>query len=376
MRKRLRYMRGMKITFTLLVLLCCKLAMAQVTGGQYAMEFLRMSNSPHVSALGGISVANPDNDISLVLQNPAIMRPGLHNQIGLNYNSFYGNINVLNLAYGYNSQKLNTSFFMGVQYLNYGSFLLTDDAGTVLGDFHGVDYAVTLGASRKYGEHWRYGADVKWAQSSYAPYGASALLVDVGVNYYDTAKLLDFGIVAKNMGSMVTKYTPGNSIEPLPFDLQLGISKRFKHMPLRLFATVHHLYEWDIRYNNPVDNVTTNILGTVDSSKLNQDHTIDKIFRHFIFGAELAIGKRLLATVSYNTLQRRELAISSKPGKAGFAFGLGLNLDKFQVHYARTYYHIAGAYNEIGINMQFNKLFSIGKLGEKINWRKEYEDWE
>ena len=376
MRERCSIMRGMKITFTLVSLLCCKLAIGQVTGGQYAMEFLRMANSPHVSALGGINVANPEKDISLALQNPALMRPGLHNQLGLNYNSFYGNIKVMNLQYGYNSQKLNTAFFMGVQYLNYGSFLLTDDIGTVNGDFHGVDYALTLGASRKYGEHWRYGAAVKWAQSAYSPYGASALLVDVGVNYYDTVNLIDIGFVAKNMGAMVKSYTPNNSMEPLPFDLQIGVSKRFKHMPLRIFTTLHHLYEWDIRYNNPADNISTNLLGTIDSSKLTEDHTIDKIFRHFIFGAELSIGKRLLVTVSYNDLQRRELAISTKPGKAGFAFGAGLNLDKFQVHYARTYYHIAGAYNEIGLNLALNKLFSIGKMGEKINWSKEYEDWE
>ncbi len=376
MRKRCKGMRGLKTFFTLLGLLYYTLATGQVTGGQFAMEFLRMANSPHVSALGGISVANPDNDISLALQNPAMMRPGLHNQLALSYNSFYGGIKIMNLQYGYHSQKLNTSFFGGVQYLNYGSFSETDNTGNIIGDFHGVDYAVTVGASRKYGEHWRYGAAVKFAQSKYAEYGATAALVDVGVNYYDTASLIDFGIVAKNMGSMITKYNPDKTAEPLPFDLQLGISKRFKHMPLRLYATLHHLYEWDIRYDNPTDNITTNILGTTDSSKLKGDHTVDKIFRHFIFGAELSIGKRLLATVSYNDLQRRELAVSTKPGKAGFSFGLALNLDKFQVHYARNYYHLAGAYNEIGLNLALNKLFSIGKFGEKVGWGKEYGDWD
>jgi len=50
-------------------------------------------------------------------------------------------------------------------------------------------------------------------------------------------------------------------------------------------------------------------------------------------------------------------------------------LNKFQVHYARTYYHIAGAYNEFGLNMSLNKLFGIGKLGDNINWTTNYPDW-
>ncbi len=369
-------MRGMKYTIALFALLCAGATRAQVTGGQYAFEFLRMANSPHVSALGGISVANPEQDISLVMQNPAMMRPGLHNELSLGYNNFYDNIKILNLQYGYYSPKINTAFFAGIQYFNYGSFLLTDNTGTVEGDFHSLDYAVTVGASRQYGEHWRYGADLKMAHSVLYQYNASAVLMDIGINYYDTATLLDFGATAKNMGAMITKYNPDKAAEPLPFDLQLGISKRFKHMPLRLFATIHHLYEWDVRYDNPADISTSNILGTTDSSKSTDTHFADKLFRHFIFGAELALGKHILLTASYNDMMRRELAITTKPGAAGFAFGVGINLEKFQVHYARTYYHIAGPYNEISLTMRLNKLFGLGKTGEKIHWNADYPDWD
>ncbi|RYZ52876.1 MAG: hypothetical protein EOP49_08575 [Sphingobacteriales bacterium] len=59
-------------------------ANAQVTGGQNAFEYLRMSNSPHVSALGGFAPANPDNDVSLTLQNPGLLKPSYHNQLSVN----------------------------------------------------------------------------------------------------------------------------------------------------------------------------------------------------------------------------------------------------------------------------------------------------
>ena len=155
---------------------------AQVTGGQFAFEYLRLSNSPHVSAMGGISIANPDNDIAFALQNPAMMRPGLHNQLDLDYNNYYAGIRILNLQYGYYAPKLATSFFLGVQYLNYGTISQTDNVGNTYGTFTPVDYALTLGAARSYGEHWRYGADIKYAHSFLYTSTASALMVDVGIN--------------------------------------------------------------------------------------------------------------------------------------------------------------------------------------------------
>lgn len=357
------------------LLLCSNFASAQVTGGQHAFEYLRMSNAPHVSALGGISVANPDNDIAFALQNPALMRPGLHNNLQLVYNNYYGDIKQMNLQYGYHVEKINTSFCFGLQYLNYGSITQTDPIGNINGTFRAADYALTLGASRTYLEHWRYGAAVKFANSSLSSYTANAAMVDVGINYFDTATLWDFGAVAKNMGVMMKAYTPGNS-EPIPFDLQIGVSKRFKHLPLRLIGTIHHLYQWDIRYNDPANLTGTNAFGANDTVKDTKSHFADKLFRHFIFGAELTIGKRITVSGSYNVLQRRELALSTLPGLAGFAFGAGIELKKFQIHYGRTYYHIAGPYNEISITMALNKLIGLGHTGEKIHWNAEYEETE
>ena len=349
-------------------------ASAQVTGGRFAMEFLRMPNSPHISALGGMNVANPEPDIAFALQNPSLMRPGLHNQLGLSYNSYYAGINIMNLNYGYYVPKLNTSFAFGVQYLNYGTFEQTDNIGNQYGTFKASDYAITLGASKQYKERWRYGAAVKWAHSSLFDKRASALLADIGVTYNDTANLLTIGAVAKNIGFMVQKYNPSNSSEPLPFDLQLGISKRFKHLPLRLMATVHHLYEWDIRYNNPADIETTSLFGTADSTAASKSYFADKLFRHFLFAAEITLAKRLAIIVGYNHLRRGELSIKDKPALAGFSFGGTLYLNKFQVHYARSYYHIAGPYNELGLNFAMNKLFNIGKVGDQIGWNADYGD--
>lgn len=369
-------MSGKKWVFLLLFGLCSFVSEAQVTGGRFAMEFLRLPNSPHISALGGINVANPEPDIAFALQNPSLMRPGLHNQLGLSYNSYYAGIHIMNLNYGYHAEPIKTSFAFGIQYLDYGSFQHTDNIGNQYGAFKASDYAITLGASRQYKERWRYGAALKWAHSSLFDKKASAILADVGIAYTDTARLITVGAVAKNMGFMLRRYNPDGRAEPLPFDLQLGISKRFKHLPLRLMATVHHLYEWDIRYNNPADIEAGNLLGTPDTSAADKSYFVDKIFRHLNFAAELTLGKRLALTVGYSHLRRSELSLKEKPALAGFSMGASLYLNKVQVHYARSYFHVAGPYNEIGLNFAMNKLFNIGQAGDRIGWNAVYPDWE
>lgn len=353
------------------VLLACLSfgAGAQVTGGQFSFEYLRLPNSPHVTALGGINVAHPGTDISLAMQNPSLMRPELHNALSLNYNNFYSGISNANLAYGYYLPKLATAFAVGVQYLNYGDFTATDVLGNNAGSFKAADYTLSFSASRQYREHWRYGATLKIAQSSLADVKATALLADVGICYEDTARLLTLGAVAKNMGATLKKYTAGNSAEPLPFDLQLGISKRFKHLPLRLFGTAHHLYEWNIRYDNEADKSSGAVFGTADTTVSN--HFADKLFRHLIFGAEITLAKRITITAAYNHLRRREMSVDTKRGAAGYSFGAHLDLNKFQVFYARSYYSIAGPYNEFGLNIQLNKFINGGSV-----WSANYPRWE
>ncbi len=368
-------MRCIHWTTLLLFSLFTLQAHAQVTGGRFAMEYLRMPNSPHISALGGINVANPETDIAFTLQNPSLMRPGMHNQLSLNYNSDYAGIKVMILNYGYHAEKIKTSFALGVQYLNYGSFEQTDNIGNLYGNFRASDYAITLGASRQYKENWRYGASLKWAHSSLYDKSSSALLADVGISYHDTSSLWTLGVVAKNIGFVTKKFNPSNTAEPLPFDLQIGVSKRFKHLPLRLMATLHHLYEWDIYYNNPADIETTNLFGTPDSNARNKSKFTDKLFSHLIFAAELTLGKRLAINVGYNHMRRQELSIKDKRGAAGFSFGASIYLNKFQVHYARSYYHIAGPYNEFGLNFAMNKLFNIGSAGDRSSWNAVYSDY-
>lgn len=351
-----------------------QVAQAQVLGGKRAFEFLNLSNSAHMTALGGLAPAQPTQDVSLAWQNPSLYRPGLHNQLAFNYNFYYSDIQVANVQYAYHSQKLNTTFGGGIQNVNYGKFQAYDDQEMYLGEVHANDMVVNLSASRAYKERWRYGATLKYANSILADRSAGALLTDVGVTYVDTANKLTIGIVARNIGFMTKRYNPLNTAEPLPFDLNIGITKELENLPLKVFVVGHHLYQWDIRYNNPADK-KTNIFTNDTTVAKEKSHFVDKLFRHLNFGAELTLGKRVSLTLAYNHLRRSELATFETKGMAGFSFGAGLYLNKMQVHFGRSVNATAGAYNEVGFNLFLDKFFPNAGKSEKSNWATDYPNW-
>lgn len=350
-----------------------QVANAQVIGGTHAMEFLNLSNSAHTSALGGFTPAMPTQDVSLAWQNPALYRPGLHNQLAFNYNAYFADIKIINLQYAYYVPKLETTFGGGVQSVNYGSFQAADIYGTGMGVVRANDLVVNLSAARSYGPHWRYGVTLKYANSILADRSAGAFLSDVGIVYHDTANRFTFGLNARNIGIVTKRYNPNNTAEPLPFDLNIGITKGLKNVPLTFFLVAHHLYKWDIRYDNPADK-RSNVF-TTDTSTTEKSHFADKAFRHINLGAELLLGKRLGVMIAYNHLRRSELSTMEAKGMAGFSFGGSLYLNKLQVHYGRSIMATAGAYNEFGFTLSLDKLMGLGKKEKTWHWNNEYPNW-
>jgi len=344
---------------------------AQITGGRTSFPFLLVSNSPHVSAMGSLAPASYDRDISLMLQNPALLNPKMHNQLSLAYNLYVADIGLINLAYGYFVPKWQTNFGLSIQSVQYGKMIETDIYGNNLGDARASDLSVNLSASRSYGSHWRYGVNLKLANSSLVHSSAFAVLTDVGVVYEDTNQLFTLGIVAKNMGFTVKKYNPSGKAEPLPFDLQIGVMKGLKNIPLRMFAVAHHLYEWDVRFNDPAL-IETDLNGN-PTEDVDAPHFADKLFRHFNFGAEFTIAKRITATLGYSHLRRSELGYNKARGMAGFSFGCTIDLKKIYIQYGRSNYGNGIAYNEFGIILPLNKVIKTApKFSERTGWNSVY----
>ncbi|WP_343667573.1 type IX secretion system protein PorQ [Chitinophaga sp.] len=331
-----------------LFLLLTQSAIAQVLGGKTTFAFLDLPVSPAQTALGSVNVSQQGNDIALSSLNPALLRPDMHSNLQLNYTSYFADVLYANVLFGYYAEKLGTTFGGGIQYIDYGSVTQTDATGSIQGSFRPRDMAIQVTASRQYLEKWHYGATLQFVQSRYQQYNSTGLVLHFGLTYEDTAHHWQAGLLAKNMGLQLSTYTPGNQ-EPLPFDLQVGISKKLNQLPLQLSATLHHIYQYDVRYADP--GFQESSLITNGDTVKTSGQAVDKIFRHFVLAAHWEIGHYVTLTAGYNHLRRQELSDPRLRGLSGFSAGVGVVTRKIQLRYARAWYQRSAALNQFGINL-------------------------
>src|SRR5262249_13312478 len=141
-------------------------------------------------------------------------------------------------------------------------------------------------------------------------------------------------------------YVQGD-IEPLPLEVLLGVSKKFRHMPLRLNATFRHTGR-DLTYVDPNDPSNYDAL-TGDYTPKNYTF-FQKFERHMILGAELLLSKNFHVRASYNFQRRMEMLVDTRPRTVGLSFGFGIKISKFILGYGRASYHLAGASNHFSIS--------------------------
>jgi len=336
---------------------------AQTIGGSSVFNFLKLPGTPQLTALGGVNVSVTSNDVGLAFNNPALLKKEMHTQMNAVFNSFYAGINAYHLSFAYRHEKLKTNFGWGLTYFDYGKISETDPSGNILGLIKPTDWVMQVSASRRYLQKWNYGASFKFISSNYGIYRSNGIAIDMGVLYSDTANLFSASMVAKNIGYQLKKYA-GTEAEELPFDLQVGITKKLRNAPMSFSFTAHHLHQFDIRYNDTAFN-NENSFGINKSGKF----TFDKIFRHFVFAAQVFPVPQLELTVGYNHLRRQELNINNTTnGLNGFSIGVGLVVKKIQVRYAITHYQNNTGYNQLGLNLQLNEYFGLGKFGQRIGW--------
>lgn len=328
-------------------------AHAQTLGGNTAYNFLKIPYATALTAAGGVNISHSSNDVSAALNNPALLNASLHAQAGLNFTQLTEGVQGYHLAGAHYNQKWNTIFGAQVLFINYGKIQATDAAGNSAGHFRATDYMLQFSAGRQYLQKWHYGASLKFIQSNYQPYRSSAVGFDVGVQYLDSVKGISICVLAKNMGMQIKRYA-GTS-EELPFDLQLGITKKLSKAPLAFSATVQQAHRFDLFYNDTTFNQETGLNPSPTFS--------NKLFQHFVFAAHVFISKQLEATLGYNQLRRTDLSIGTAgSGLAGFSAGVAVRFEKLHFSFARSSYQRGFAYNQLGMNLMLNKLFGAGSF--------------
>lgn len=329
------------------------MAQTQTLGGSATYNFLKLPATPVLSAMGGVNASYILDDVGLAGNNPALLNRDLHSQAGLSFNSYFAGVKAYNITGAYHYEKLNTTFGGAVFFIDYGNIPQTGASGNTEGAFRPRDYMVQFSAGRQYSEKWHYGLTGKFIRSDYGQYRSSGLAFDVGVLYADSARQLSFGLLAKNMGAQLSSYS--GQREDLPFDVQIGVSKKLFKAPLGFSVTVHQIHQFDLVYEDTTFNSENNFSANRSA--------VNKLFSHFVFATHIYLGSHLQLAVGYNRLRREELNLGSAGnGLNGFSGGINARFRKIHVQYARAYFQRSYAYNQLGINLMLNQLIGEGVL--------------
>lgn len=323
-------------------------------GGRHVYTFLTLPESPRITALGGSGIALWGNDSGIAAQNPALYNAQMDKQLSISTLPYFAGIHSSNVSFTNHIDSLAT-FAVSARIVGYGTFAETDEYGQQIGEFGGNDYSLGIAAAKQW-NRWSAGAKINFIYSHFAEYNSAGIAADLAASYIDTAKLFTATLLIQNAGVQVSTYA--DTRESLPFDIRMGISKRLKHLPFRLSLTAHHLHRWDIAYSDP-NSIQTNIFGEIQDNEVGW---VDNLFRHFILGGELFLGKPVSIAFGYNHLRRRELSIEGRRSLAGFSFGAGIHTRRLQIQYGMAIYHAIGGRHHLGINYSFKK--SIPKANQ------------
>lgn len=350
-----------KIFVLLLLFTPSCLLFSQAGYGVY--QFIDLPISSRQAALGGSNISLRDNDLSFAFQNPSLLTEKTSKMISLNVANYLADIKFGSAMYGFSLGK-NNYLAVGIQYIDYGSFVKTSDVNVVEGEFGAQDMALNIVYSRPLTDQITVGATFKPIFSVFESYSSFGVALDAGLSYVHPKDLFSAGFVVRNLGTQITGYysdETGQHYEPLPFNVQLGLSQKLEHAPFRFSLTLHNLQRWDLGYSSLNQSSGSSSLGLNSANELSGSDDeigfVDMAFRHSIIGLEFLPGKNFYLAASYNHRRHQEMKMTGFKSLTGFSFGGGLKLSKFQLGFGMSQFQV-GNYS-----YQFSISTSLAEFG-------------
>ena len=288
-------------------------------------SFLRLPTSSHVNALGGYTVSMIERDPSLVFHNPALLGGEMDGMINLNYMNYIADIHMGSAIYTKNVHERG-AWGIGAVYFNYGTMKEVSAENIILGNFAPQNVSVNAFYSHDLSEKWRGGFSFKMLYSGFTEYSSFGLAVDAGLSYFDPEKELSFGLVLKNIGAQLKTYDSRR--EKLPWDIQLGLTKKMDYAPLRISVTALYLNQW--RFNYVDENL--------NKSKLD-DTFVRTLAKHLVFGVDFVPSRNFWIGIGYNPKVNMDMKLKSGNGLGGFSIGSGFKVSGFDVSASVARYH-------------------------------------
>lgn len=310
-------------------------------GGDMAFQSLHVANNPRSAALGGTSISLADGDISQFFGNPATLDSVAAGDLFMHVNPYFSEATFFSMAYGFTIKKLE-NFAVGIHYLGFGDFEMTDPTGASLGSFSASDFTIYLSKSQRMGP-FVLGSTFKFLNSAIESYTSTMVALDLGgifsINPYWT-----LGMSFRNMGFRLTN--PSElSQGPMPFEVRIGTSVKPRYMPVRFTLTSNSL-------------LAENILSEEENAGRNNE-LLERLFRKVNFGAEILISDHFQLLLGYNHKRKQELRLEETAEGAGFSYGLMLNVKRFELRFSRATYHAAAGSSFISLKCNLREIRSI-----------------
>ena len=316
-------MRPRNTLFPLLLLLLRSVGLQAQSESTSVFNFLSLPTSAHSMGLGGVQVALPDDDASLMFLNPALMADVSDKSINFSFFTYMKGSKAANIAWTMASGERGT-WGVGAQFVGYGSMKETNVEGVQMGNFSALDMALEGGYTYTLTDRLSGGALGKFIYSKYGSYSSVALAVDLGLNYFIEESDFSLSLVAANVGWQVKTF--GDTRERIPFDLRLGFTKRLANAPIRLSLTMTDLTRWRASDYYSAD-------GKVKGGKI--------FMNHFVLGADVLLSSQFYVSVGYNFRRASELKAAGSSHAAGLCFGAGMEIKRFKLGLAYAKYHVS-----------------------------------
>lgn len=302
-------------------------------GGSGVYSILESPIHARAMAFGGYLLAQPVSDVQFTGSNPALLNSTLHKNYGASYGTLITGVTNGSAAFAYTKDKHNYS--IQVQYLDYGSMKAFDAGQNPLGTVSANETKFTLGYSREIYPRVMVGGHLGFVYSVLEPYVSNGIFTNLGAHYSSKDTLLQMGLVLKNMGFMNIAYRNAEK-EPLPFNIQFGLTYKPQHMPVRFHLTLHNLQRYDITYNQYLSSGQIDLNG---NEVVNAEANVaEKLARHVSYGIELILGKHFSVLGGYNHQRRVEMASEVYKGMTGYSWGIRFKALNYHITYGSASY--------------------------------------
>ncbi|MDR1814086.1 MAG: type IX secretion system protein PorQ [Tannerella sp.] len=317
-----------RLIITLLSLPCVVFAQ----DGHDTYAFLRFPASARANALGGHSVSLVERDPSLIFHNPALLGGELSGMMNLSFMNYMADVKVGSAVYTHVAGSRG-AWGAGATYINYGSMKETTPENVVLGTFSAQDINLQAFYAYDLSDKWRGGLSLKGLYSTLADYSSFGLAVDAGLSYFDAESDMSFGFALKNIGAQLKSYY--DERQRVPWDIQIGLSKRLSHAPLRVSVTAMYLNRWKFDYT--------------DNLKDEEDGFVETAFKHLVFGLEFLPSDNFWIGAGLNPKTMMDMKLTSGNSFGGFSAGAGIKVSRFNVGVSVARYHPSAMSLMVGV---------------------------